>query len=215
MIGVIAVLCVLAFLVVLGLLFGIDALLRWFMKSGVRFDMLDAKAPTSRLIVYVPGILADGVQSSDSIRDGWLAKADVVTISYDGQRFRPNRVVEAVAGRISCASRKYDRITVIGSSMGGLIAYDAIELIRECGWTVDRIDLVLVDSPTSSSDFAMPIDVTFLECSRDNVTVQSGRALARWREIVTGRWLRLSVDSTHCGFIERPASWNRVFAEIL
>lgn len=124
--------------------------------SGVSFE-LEAQndhypSDESHLIVYLPGILADGHQSSRPMVATWLQYGDVLSVSYTGQRFDADEVVEQIVGYITTDT--HASYTLIGSSMGGLLAVDVIDGLRAADESdkVRSTDLIIVDAPSGSRD---------------------------------------------------------------
>ena len=61
------------------------------------------------------------------------------------------------------------------------------------------------------------VRVIYLECMRDNVTVYQpdAREMVQQKlEGIAGSFEWIEVDSTHCGFLERPATWGNVLDKI-
>lgn len=256
---------------------------------------------SSQLIIYLPGILADGDTSSEPVRAIWQKYGDVMTVSYGTEHFDGAATALAIARILhkdsSCAA--YKHLTFIGSSMGGMLALDIIQHLRNMGEAerLNRSSLIMVDTPSGSQDMkaggniAAPLMrllpfgrfcsrlfapamramlqppkdenieshldaeyikttamaamepyslsiwrdqlaymashdapapqmfqgldfVLYLKCGRNNETVTQPQAADRWREACASgdtMW----VDSTHCGYLERPFVWNEVFEEAL
>lgn len=255
-------------------------------------------AETGTLIIYLPGILAGGEDSSQSLIETWLDHGDVLTVSYTGGRFDAEDVVNTVVWSLKTAPKSYLQFVFVGSSMGGLLALDVIDrLRRDRSSVVAYSNLILIDSPSGSRDmmaggniaaplmrlmplpwlfngiggwlmskmFMPPKDeniegpkegfakiksralemmgkfpfavwrdqlaymaahsspkaadfqglrrIVYMRCDRNNETVRS-QAAETWKRAAPELQV-VGVDSTHCGFIERPSVWNRHFKELL
>lgn len=128
------------------------------LRSHTRFDFVESTNDNTRkLLVYLPGILADGVQSSLLMVDGWRQYGDVLLVSYDGTRYESPKAARAVERRIRqlVSDYGYDTVVYIGSSMGGPLAYD-IEMLP--GNVAERTKFVLLAAPTGRRYFASPAD---------------------------------------------------------
>lgn len=113
---------------------------------------------TRHLLVYLPGTLADGVDSIAEI-EGTLAKpfSRVLRVSYGFWRFVPKNVIDDTARHIGLRGSYYDKVTILGSSMGGLLAMHLIaELRTEYDWHPSNLQLIAVDTPTDVKHFAEP-----------------------------------------------------------
>lgn len=138
-----------------------DAVLRQFMPNLLHFATIPGTGDSKHLIVFLPGILADGDVSSREVRESWLAKAGtLLTVDYGHQRFDSRRVVGNVARQISFshgAGGSYGRVTIIGASMGGKLGAKLIGQLRNVyQWQPEDLTLIAVDTPTSPDDFAGP-----------------------------------------------------------
>lgn len=267
------------------------------LTSGVRISSYSQTASvlSGRLIVYLPGILADGDNSAESVINVWRRYGDVVTVSYTGDSFDAAGVVRIVAATIR-NDRQHDNVVLVGSSMGGMLALDVIDNLRRHGGLTKKIDIIFVDSPASSRDMlaggnvgapvmrALPFGrlynwlgaplmrvmlippkdeniepqldretikreamaamgvyrlsmwrdqlvymaahprlkqadfvginrLVYLQCSRNNETVKQPQAADAWG-FAAGRMFTIRVDSTHCGYRERPVIWQEAFASV-
>jgi thioesterase domain-containing protein len=111
--------------------------------------------------VYLPGILAGARASSVGLIDTWRRNSDVDLVEYGDNRFSGPAVVRTVTDEIvraQSAEKPYARIVIIGASMGGLVSYDVILQLR-AERVATPIDLIVLDAPTSASDFQSPKDV--------------------------------------------------------
>lgn len=107
----------------------------------------------------MPGILAGGRSSSQGLSDSWRQHGDVLFVEYEGKRFRAEQVIDKVVGFLDTRrGANYQHIVFIGSSMGGLLAYDVVQ--RLDAETRAKAALVAIDAPTSARDFQSPLDKT-------------------------------------------------------
>ncbi len=142
---------------VLVLSFVVDAVLRQRLSSDVSVSTERGSANNSVLIVYLPGILASARENSVDLIDIWRRNSDLVMlVEYGDERFDGAFCAKVVSDAIRRQNNitPFLRVQLIGSSMGGLVAYDVIQQLKLVG-TVP-IELILLDAPTSSSDFQAP-----------------------------------------------------------
>lgn len=137
--------------------FVVDAVLRLRLNSDVSVRSESGTANNRTLIVYLPGILAGGRASSVDLIDIWKRHSDfVMMIEYGDERFDGAFCAQSVSDAIQRqnAATPFYRIVFIGSSMGGLLAYDVIRQLK----LDDSVstELILLDAPTSSADFQAP-----------------------------------------------------------
>lgn len=142
-----------------------ESLLRRRLKADVRIDIEPGHAKNV-LIVYLPGILAGARASSVDLIEIWRQRAEnIMLVEYGDDRFdgcaTAKNTFEAIQYHLSVNrfGESYERIIFIGSSMGGLLAYDIIQHIKQYDIRVSK-DLILLDTPTSLDDFQPPNDKT-------------------------------------------------------
>jgi hypothetical protein len=135
------------------------------MVANVRIDIIHGESNSKNLIVYLPGILAGAESSAVDLIPIWLKAGDVMLVEYGKEKFDANLIESEVLLELRDDGYLNDpdqMITFIGSSMGGLIAYDVLESIENSN-TDDRvkakINLILLDAPTCRQDFQSPNDV--------------------------------------------------------
>lgn len=137
----------------------LDLLVGWLvLRNRTRCPKKPEPGPGNRrLIMYYPGILADGIQSSLSVMPTWQRYGDVLAISYLGWWFNGKQTASNVVDWIEEHRNDYDEVVFIGSSMGGLLVYDTVtnEKFTELGLTAK---LVLIDAPTRRADLQSPLD---------------------------------------------------------
>lgn len=108
------------------------------------------------LVVYLPGVSANPTMVPETLINTWSKAGRVWGVHYTSPRFRPEMVSFFIASWIlrSCKhNTEVRRVVLIGSSMGGLLAYDVQQQLRLDN--VD-IDLILVDAPTGPEDLHFP-----------------------------------------------------------
>ena len=123
------------------------------------FERIGKKA--DELIIHAPGILALGDESllppSGSATDsgGVLCAlrfhGDVVTTTYPTYELDPGYIARQLADMIDDGARRYRRVNIIGSSMGGLLAVDALARLTDPS-LAPMIRSILVDSPFGARD---------------------------------------------------------------
>ncbi|MBC7943464.1 alpha/beta fold hydrolase [Candidatus Saccharibacteria bacterium] len=159
--GVVKVIAIVIVLLIV-LSFVVDAALRLRMDTDVSVSTERGSADNGTLIVYLPGILAGGRASSVGFIDIWRRNSDLVLlVEYGDERFDGEFCAKVVADAIQRqnAVTPFRRIVFIGSSMGGLLAYDVIrQLDVNTGSLEDTvsIELIALDAPTSRTDFQPP-----------------------------------------------------------
>lgn len=116
---------------------------------------------TGNLFVYFPGILSDGVESSESLVEAWLGRGDVLIVSYHGKRFIPNVIVANTIAWLLKSGQHYTKVVFIGASMGGLLAYDTYGALGN-ELTPYTSEFILIDAPTSRGDLQSPLDIISL-----------------------------------------------------
>ena len=153
-----AALIIVAFLLVV---IAISGASRSFITSSVEFT--ESGIDNNKLFVYLPGMEAGGVESSDVFSAILAEKGRLVQVSYNGSCFRPGQIVQEVADWLDAyrgnSSRHLD-IVFVGSSLGGLLAYDIRAELMSRGWSNvssrQTFQFVIIDSPVGSSDLKSP-----------------------------------------------------------
>lgn len=150
----------LAIVLVLGV---VDVIGRVQVLSGsTQFKLSEASSrkDARTLLVYLPGILADGDKSSLLVRPTWQQYGDVASVTYAGSRFDGNETARVIANQLE-RQTKYDTVVFIGSSLGGLVAYDTLRQLKGRMPGV-AFKLVLVAAPTGRQDFKPPNNILSL-----------------------------------------------------
>jgi pimeloyl-ACP methyl ester carboxylesterase len=144
---------------IIAILWLADAGGRLLLRGETRFDHRSSTDPGTRtLFVYFPGVLADGVTSSEDLREVWLQHGDVLMVSYDGNRFDGHEVARAAATWLEqYAADNYDDVVFIGSSMGGMLSYLTIQLSQRKLPGVE-ISFVPIDAPPARQYLQSPLD---------------------------------------------------------
>lgn len=149
----------------------VSLLLDWLLRVDIASPAMDActikHLRTSErddvIIVFLPGLLAASSVMSDRILDVWARFGKVWGVDYTTPRFRPERIASLVKDQLlrACAGESgIERVVLIGSSMGALLAYDIQQSLAKSPVVKIDIDLVVVDAPTGRSDFQCPLDLT-------------------------------------------------------
>lgn len=139
---------------------GADAAGRQLLNGSTEFVFLKSTTSSSRvLFVHLPGILAS--RTSSGVVSVWRQYGDVVLVEYEGDRFNGTVTARMVANALSegLDLRRYEAVVFIGSSMGGLVAYDTYNYLPK-----DLADFrfIVVDAPTGRADLQPPLDVISL-----------------------------------------------------
>lgn len=126
--------------------FAVDGVLRLTLpdQPTVSFSQSTSSANHDRLIVFLPGAQASGSTMVVELLPVFRTYGDTMVVDYNPQRFNVTKVVEAVLQR----APPYRHITLIGASMGGMVASDIIHALPPN----KRVDLILVDAPTGAGD---------------------------------------------------------------
>lgn len=146
----------------------IDALLRrmfWRGQRAAKIDVLTTDHSDGTLIIYLPGIVANPNMIPSRIADTWAANGRVWGVQYLSPRFRPKEVVQFVVDEIVKETRRNStrKIVFIGSSMGGLLAYDIQQRLYILSSIAPMpLSMVVVDAPTSRHDLQAPFNVLSL-----------------------------------------------------
>ena len=133
------------------------------MRNHVRFDVFEpmTEAAVRRTIVFLPGVKSRGDEAllppDRSTTDpagvlgalrtlGW-----VVTATYVREKFfSPKKVVSEIARLIQNELDSGQEVVIIGSSFGGMLAVDALDLVSDDDRRTVR--LIPVSTPSGSPD---------------------------------------------------------------
>ena len=106
--------------------------------------------------LYIPGILARAKESISGLDDQSLGVIDVLReqgdiyfVDYAKELFSAERTTNMVLRKLERLLRDYRDVTIVGVSMGGMIAHDALASVDRNDR--HRIRLILVDSPSGAS----------------------------------------------------------------
>lgn len=144
----------------------IDAILRriaWRNHEVVEIVTLQPSRANDTLIVYLPGILASSDMMPERITRSWAERGEVWGVNYLSPRFRPEKIAESVANRIALYGDRHEslsRVVLIGSSMGGLLAYDIRRQVASHLLMTNNAltPLMPIDAPTGRKDLQSPWD---------------------------------------------------------
>lgn len=114
------------------------------------------------MILFLPGLIANARSMPRLIEEEWAKVGGVWAVEYSIPRFTPERIVDEVVEFIVRYCEEHDQkmqhIVLIGSSLGGILAYDVQARLRVRNATADRtVSLVVIDSPTNGSDLHAPL----------------------------------------------------------
>ncbi len=150
-------------LFVLGIGF-LDASTRQLLTGTASFRLAQSIGTNGNtLFVYFPGILASGESSIKDQLPTLREHGDVMMVSYNGMRFEADVIVEQTVARLSDDVQRvgYDKVVLIGSSMGGLVAYDTYRQIKQEDLAVSY-SMILIDAPTGRGDLQSPLNIISL-----------------------------------------------------
>lgn len=265
-------------------------------KAETTVDMV-REYGSDTLVVFLPGILADGKSASEPILDTLSAYGSVAVVSYGFKRFDPQQAVETIAQFVEDSN--YRKYVLVGCSMGGLLAVDVLHRLHDMGKSgkVNSTRLVIVDAPDGGaqdmlgggniiapilrfvpvgrainalarpvmgkmlvppkdeniesgidavelkerairdmSRFSLSIwrdqlvymaqhaklvdaripgrgTVIYMMNTLNNETIRQPQSSDGWQRGTLARVKIMDVESPHCGFGERPATWNAAFRE--
>lgn len=121
-------------------------------KTTTRFVWFEPTAPTNNLLVFEPGVQTDGVFWSDAVRDTWCRYAKVMCVDYGTKEFEPENAAKAIADRIinelkaaEERGEKFTQLTLVLSSMGGILGLDTLAKLRGCKCLPDEVVLINID----------------------------------------------------------------------
>lgn len=107
------------------------------------------------LIIYLPGLLADGEWSPRLFVETWRQHGDVWLVNPLGDRFDGHVVAQTVAQQLE--SDSHEHVIFIGSSLGGHLADQVIGLLNPTKRASVKIDVVAACSPGDGSDIQSPL----------------------------------------------------------
>ncbi len=161
----------------------------WLLKRTPTFipTLLKGENKNSgRLLVHLPGILFDGLEGVEDIKDSLLKHvSEGLFISYGYWRFLPDEVIAQTAAAIGPPTADRNKLDIIGTSFGGKLGADLIMTLEsEYGWATGMIKfktqraeikqtssirLSMVDTPISRKVFASGGDKLSLILSKLHV----------------------------------------------
>lgn len=108
------------------------------------------------LIVYEPGLLADGEWSARQLTDTWRDFGDVWLVNPTGDRFEYEQQAQEVAADLEADTHK--RVVFIGSSLGAHSALDVMSLLSKDKLARTTFSLLAVCSPgKGANDIKQPL----------------------------------------------------------
>ncbi|HVQ43981.1 MAG TPA: hypothetical protein VMT30_03375 [Candidatus Saccharimonadia bacterium] len=110
----------------------------------------------SRLLIFQTGYQSNATALTVNLLPYWRLFGDVLLVEYPHWRFDSARIVSDLNAYLehSLSRRgppRYTRLTLMGASLGGLLADDEIRGLNHLAG-ITRRDLVLVDAPTGGAD---------------------------------------------------------------
>ena len=158
----------LALLLVLVLLTVMDFCLRTIGQSGIQCSAVSSangspmpctQSTKERVVIYLPGVMADATISAVPIIKAWLQYGDVQLINYIGDRFFTGAVANQVSGLLLRDLETYKRVDIYAESFGGFIAAAAL---AELGDKVSpaqrgRMRIILGDCPSGRETIKGPV----------------------------------------------------------
>ena len=130
--------------------------IKWIDEPSVEIVTLSESSNTETLIVYLPGILANATMIPERMTTSWSRYGVVLGVNYLSPRFRPEKIVDAVARRLLLqfsGDLRLKNVVLIGSSMGGMLAYDIHQKLKdEERMRGVQVSLMPVDAPTGRKD---------------------------------------------------------------
>lgn len=141
-------------LVVMLLLF--DGAFRVLLKGDVTVERLDGEHNPDTLIVYLPGLVADGEWSGRQLTDTWRDYGDVWLVNPTGDRFKYEVLAEKLTEDLEADT--HQRVVFIGSSLGAHNALDILGQLSARKLASTRFDLIAVCSPSRGvADIKQPL----------------------------------------------------------
>ncbi len=145
--------CAVLLFVVLSLL---DGLTRSSLQGDVEVTELESTQDTDTLIVYVPGLLADGEWSARRLVDSWRRRGDVWLVNPTGNRFNVALLVDKLEQMLVTDTHR--RVWFIGSSLGAFNVLDVLEQLPDEKFESMDITLFPVCSPSGGvRDIQQPL----------------------------------------------------------
>lgn len=131
-----------------GLYFAADAPTRLFLSDEPSLVKIEGYGRVNTAVVYIGGAGSSPKAQSAGLVPTLQAEAkDVYIVENAPDLFNVRKVIDLVVRTI----KYHDKVTFIGGSMGGLVAYDVIKQLREQG-DGRHFGVVLIDSPTNGDD---------------------------------------------------------------
>lgn len=115
-----------------------------------------ASSTTGTIIVFLPGLLAPATNLPDRLLKVCARYGEVWGVDYTPPRFQAHRIVDDTTDwiiRNSVRGAGVERVILVGSSLGGLLAYDVQQKLAESPVFELDLDVVVIDAPTGRDDF--------------------------------------------------------------
>jgi pimeloyl-ACP methyl ester carboxylesterase len=104
--------------------------------------------------LLVPGLVPDGEETFLRIRNHFLLKGDVTTMTYPYATFRTEHLLEAIDGFLETCRRTRRKPLLVGVSVGGGFVLEHLRRLRERGDRPDVAGLVLISPLSCPQDLA-------------------------------------------------------------
>lgn len=132
---------------------------RFELKGDVKFDYTQGK-DLERLFVFLPGLLAGGVENSDVFYPTMVENGCVLQVSPVGARFREKEIVKLTKEWLKRYHKRHRphnfEVVFVGSSLGGDLAYDIYVKLPRRWRRRGRFSFVVIDSPVGRQDLQQP-----------------------------------------------------------
>jgi pimeloyl-ACP methyl ester carboxylesterase len=137
----------------------VDASFRPLLHGDVKVAQLNAKRSQDTLIVYLPGLVADGEWSVREMTDTWLHHGDVWLVNPTGNRFEYALLVRRIARML--VADDHEHVILIGSSLGAFNALDILERLPDRKFEDTIFGLAAVCTPSGGvGDIKQPLKAT-------------------------------------------------------
>jgi len=123
-----------------------DGCFRVLLQGDVTVTKLEGKRNHDTLIVYLPGLVADGEWSARQQTETWRDFGDVWLVNPTGDRFEHEQLADTVAKMLQTDDHK--QVVFIGSSLGADSALDVMSRISKRKRANVEYDLIPVCTPS-------------------------------------------------------------------
>jgi pimeloyl-ACP methyl ester carboxylesterase len=124
-----------------------DSGFRVTLRGNVTVKQLEGKRNHDILIVYLPGLLADGEWSARMLTDAWRDFGDVWLADPAGDRFEYDLLTSKLAGMLEADTHRH--VVIIGSSLGADNALDIMSSLSRHKRVNTLFDLLAICTPSA------------------------------------------------------------------